>query len=77
MMPRCHRTGDDKRLRCRSHWNRTPDQSLDIAQIRTLILIAEGDCDTRGAGSRSPPDPVHVSLGLNEQFVKLWYWIPV
>src|SRR5512143_1461761 len=42
--------------------DRHPDQLLDVAQIRPLVVGAKRDRDAFGAGPRGAADPVHVAL---------------
>ena len=42
--------------------NRHPDQLLDVAQERQLVVRAERDRDAVGAGARGAADAVHVAF---------------
>ncbi len=39
-----------------------PGQLLDIAEVRTLGIIAEGKGNALGSGSRRPPDAMHIAF---------------
>src|SRR5690349_8113647 len=49
------------------HWNLLPDGALDIAQQRSLFVVAERYRFTGSAGARGAADAVDIGIGHERQ----------